>query len=191
MAIEYVEAPQKATTAASKSVFLAGGITDCPNWQSEAYGRFELDYGDEDLVIYNPRRENFPIDDPSAAREQIEWEYKALAAADLALFWFPGGMAIQPIALYELGRHAGQVVTRHAGGRSISGNGTFQVKRPIVVGVDEGYKRSQDVFIQLELARPEIFVHDTLSATVRDAIRALKAISKPTSVPRSGVVYNI
>lgn len=50
------------------SVFLAGGITNCPQWQQEVIDRLQ---GYEiECTILNPRRANFPIGDPSAAREQ-------------------------------------------------------------------------------------------------------------------------
>ena len=50
------------------SVFLAGGITDCPDWQSEVIKylrRYEIN-NKLDLVVYNPRRKFFDIynDDP-------------------------------------------------------------------------------------------------------------------------------
>ena len=32
----------------------------------------------DDLVVFNPKRENFPIDDPNAAYEQIAWEFSWL-----------------------------------------------------------------------------------------------------------------
>ncbi len=59
--------PEKGEIAA----FLAGGITNCREWQLEVLEHLkEYDRNEcllDKLVIYNPRRENFPIDDPSAS----------------------------------------------------------------------------------------------------------------------------
>jgi len=115
-------------------IFLAGGISNCPDWQSEVLENLK----DEDgLTIYNPRRTNFPMDDPKAAEEQITWEYEHLRDADVIAFWFSKG-SLNPIVLYELGRW---------------GNSS---DIPIVVGIDPGYERTQDVEIQTMLSRPEI-----------------------------------
>ena len=78
------------------SVFLAGGITNCYDWQSEVIA-FLQKYNDDfhgrldKLVIYNPRRLTFPIDDPSAAQEQIEWEFKNLEKMDIFSMMFVDG----------------------------------------------------------------------------------------------------
>jgi hypothetical protein len=51
-------------------------------------------------------------------------------------FWFCKE-SIQPIVLFELGAH-------------------LMTNKPIVIGVDPGYERKQDVEIQTALVRPEI-----------------------------------
>lgn len=54
-------------------IFLAGGITNCPDWQSVLIDIIK-DYKKdivENVVLYNPRRKNFPIGDPNAAEQQI------------------------------------------------------------------------------------------------------------------------
>lgn len=115
-------------------VFLAGGITGCDNWQKQ----FCEDFKDlPGVTIYNPRRENFPIDDPNAAEEQITWEYNKLKQADLIVMWFTNA-TLQPICLYEMGRWVNSSDT------------------PAVVGIEDGYKRTQDVLIQTSLSRPDI-----------------------------------
>lgn len=113
-------------------LFLAGGITACPLWQPEMIDR--LNHMDE-LTIFNPRRENFPIDDPEAAEEQIKWEHQMLRRADVISFWFPCE-TLCPITLYELGYWTAQAEW-----------GATQ----IVIGVHEEYARKQDVIIQTEL----------------------------------------
>jgi len=135
----YIEAPENLERALGhKSVFLAGGITDCPDWQQEMVQLLQ----DTDLILLNPRRADFPIHDPNAARGQIIWEYEHLRKADAILFWFPCE-TLCPIALYELGAW------------SISG-------KPIFVGVHPDYPRRQDVEIQINLVRPGIEIVYTL-----------------------------
>jgi hypothetical protein len=148
--VRYVEAPQE-YTGGGRSLFLAGGITGCPDWQREAVMMLSDVAG---LVVLNPRRTPFPIDDPGAAAEQIGWEFRHLHRAEVLLFWFAAARSDQPIVWYELGVHAA----------------TSRV--PVVVGVDPGYHRCQDVTLQLALARPDLPVHETLAATV-GAARAL------------------
>lgn len=132
-------------------LFLAGGITGCPDWQAQVTEAL-LDPTEEHGTILNPRQKDFPIEDPNAARDQIEWEYRNLAAADLILFWFPEEQ-IQPIALFELGRWSAP-----------------RTSTPIVVGAHPNYPRRQDIEIQLELARPGLEVHRTLEETIHAVI---------------------
>jgi len=134
MKTKVIEAPQKFFNKNLTSLFLAGGITNCPDWQQDL---IKLLKDQDDLVIYNPRRKNFPIHDPNAAKQQITWEYDYLKQCDMISFWFSKG-SLNPIVLYELGMH---------------GNSS---DRLIFVGMDTEYERKQDVIIQTKLARPEI-----------------------------------
>ena len=126
---QYIEAPSLELFEHERRLFLAGGITDCPNWQSVMAEKLS----DLDITIYNPRRANFPIHDPNAAREQITWEFHRLNDATDISFWFCKE-TICPIVLYELGRHLARS------------------KAEIFIGMDPEYKRRQDVEIQSELA---------------------------------------
>lgn len=121
------------------SVFLAGGITGCPDWQKQAINLLD----DADVLIFNPRQAAFDVSNPEAAKDQITWEHKALRAADAVLFWFCK-QTIQPIVLYELGCW------------------TAQIQKPIFVGVHPEYERKPDVVIQTGLLRPELPILDTL-----------------------------
>jgi len=87
------------------SVFLAGGITGCPNWQSDAIKMLESKFNGN-LVIYNPRREMYEQSSDNA-RKQIEWEYNALYNCRYIIFWFPVE-SVCPIALFELGIELGR-----------------------------------------------------------------------------------
>jgi len=135
-------------------LFIAGGVTNCPDWQAELIKKLMNSEIDVDVDIYNPRRKNFPIRDKNASHEQIMWEYDRLKNADMISFWFSRG-SLNPISLYELGMW----------GNSRNSN--------IVVGVDEEYERIPDVLIQTKLARPDVTVMlslDQLAANIVEKI---------------------
>jgi hypothetical protein len=146
--VRVVRAPDFSSVS-SPSVFLAGGITDCPDWQADAI-EFFRDAGPAGVTLMNPRRGHFLESDPDAAALQVRWENVYLDRADVVLFWFAGGSALQPIALYELGKIG-------AGGK------------PIAVGADIAYRRRADVILQLSHARPGVEVLSTLEQTVARA----------------------
>jgi hypothetical protein len=112
-------------------VFLAGGITGSPDWQTEMIQLLDSFR----LTVFNPRRSDWP-EAPAEVQRQIEWEYSRLHEASAVLFWFPRETAC-PIALYELGA---------AGER----------EQTIFVGCHYCYPRRQDLEIQLGLCRPEV-----------------------------------
>ena len=130
--MKYIEAPNTYNQdLLGNSMFLAGGITNCPNWQQEMAQLLSS----TNLTLLNPRREDFPIGD-QAAFGQIGWEHNALRAVKSILFWFPRE-TICPIVLYELG--------------------AWSMKdKPIFVGVHPEYKRRQDVEIQTGWVRPNV-----------------------------------
>jgi hypothetical protein len=127
--MKYIEAPERYYTG-EVSIFLAGGITNCPNWQKDMVELLK----DLDIVIFNPRRENFPIDDPTEAKRQIEWEFEFLDRADIILFWFAKG-SLNPIVLFEYGKWL----------MNLRNNMNY---KPLFIGIDPEYKRKQDVLIQ-------------------------------------------
>lgn len=116
------------------SLFMGGGITGCDDWQSELATKLK----NEDLVLLNPRRKNFPMDDPEASKEQIEWEHYHLGKSNAVSFWFPKE-TLCPITLFELGK------------QSVLG-------KPLFVGVHPEYQRKLDVEVQMKLERPGIKV---------------------------------
>jgi hypothetical protein len=123
-------------------IFLAGGITDCPNWQQDVINFIKQELIDEspkqELVLFNPRRDNFDIKKDSP-KQQIEWEFKHLTNMDGFSMFFSKGESLQPICLYELGRYFSRM------------NFLYKSDWPyrIAVTVETGYKRSQDVYYQL------------------------------------------
>ena len=131
-------------------VFMCGGITGCANWQQEF---IQLMESTKNGILLNPRRANFDVNDPNAAREQITWEFDGLwNAADIYIFWFTKD-TIQPIVLFELG-------ARLAGYKF--GLDTLDLRMPIIIGIEPGYAREADVRIQSELVDPLIPIVTTL-----------------------------
>ncbi|HYE17931.1 MAG TPA: nucleoside 2-deoxyribosyltransferase domain-containing protein [Tepidisphaeraceae bacterium] len=146
-AMRYIEAPNEVSELGGRSVFLAGGISGCDDWQT----RLVALLADTDLTLLNPRRRDFPMDDPTAAEGQIAWEFRHLRAAWGRVFWFPP-QTLCPITLFELG-------------------GACQSDRPLLVGTHPDYQRRQDVIIQLRLARPGVTVVHTLEALAEQVRR--------------------
>ncbi len=145
--MQYVESPEVGAAGAD-TIFLAGGITGCPDWQAEA----RQILGDTDITVFNPRRADFPIGDPDAAYEQIRWEWDHLQKAESILFWFPCE-TLCPIVLFELG----------AWSRAYAGS-----SKAIFVGAHPDYKRRQDVVIQMGFARPRLDIHTSLPSLLDD-----------------------
>lgn len=128
------------------TVFLGGGITNCRQWQDDVISLLK----NTDATILNPRRKNFPINDPNAAQEQIEWEFKYLNECDIFTMYFCGDTdSTQPICLFELG----QYVTKFNYNNKIC---------DIVVCVENEYVRKQDVYIQLSLISKNITIVDNI-----------------------------
>ena len=89
-------------------LFLAGSIEmgKAEDWQA----RLSADLSDMDIVICNPRRDEWDstweqrADNPKF-REQVLWELNALDLADvIAMNFIPGTMS--PVSLLEFGLHA-------------------------------------------------------------------------------------
>ena len=129
------------------TVFLAGGISGCRDWQKETIEHLYRFVGRDDnqVVVYNPRQENFDVSDPSAASDQITWEYQYLDKVDIFSMYFVGGNQVQPICMYELGRYTNPYDQQ-------------------VISVETDYIRKNDVIIQVALAtRGLTTVHDGTS----------------------------
>lgn len=130
--MKYVEAPNRLWYSGRTSVFLAGGISNCPNWQHELANKLR----DTELFLINPRRHNFPMGDQVEGEKQIKWEHNYLRRANVVSFWFPEE-TLCPITLFELGA-------------------VSATDKPLFVGCHPNYKRKFDIEIQLELRRPEV-----------------------------------
>lgn len=148
--MKVVTAPEKFDTR-YPSIFLAGGITNCKDWQSQVINYLSEYFNDTKIVIYSPRRENFPIDDPSAAEEQITWEYEHLNNARIFTMYFCNSESDQPICMYELGRYVEHMKHYYLD----------DYKDRIVISIENGYKREKDVVIQMGLLGIPVLLNAT------------------------------
>lgn len=139
------------------SVFLAGGITNCPDWQKEVIEGLS----DTDLTVLNPRRDNFPIHDLNAADDQIAWEFEALEKCDIFSMYFADADSDQPICMYELGRNIARMQMRFPN--------TWIYR--IVITADPNYRRFNDVVIQAKLATNDAIYVGSL---IQDHISRIK-----------------
>ena len=143
--MQSIKAPDR-EPAKFPSVFLAGGITGCPDWQSGVTNAL----AGLPITVFNPRRDMFP-DDPAAEEEQIRWEFERLRSATLVAFWFPKE-TLNPITLFEFGAD-------------------MERTKPFIVGVDPEYARISDLEIQMKLRRPDVSMIRSLGE-LTDAIKA-------------------
>jgi hypothetical protein len=96
--MQYIEAPSIEAPIYPIRLFLAGGISNCPQWQAQAVDLMK----DLPITIYNPRRKDFDISDPSQTIDQIKWEYERLRSSTTLIFWFCKE-TVCPITLFEYG----------------------------------------------------------------------------------------
>lgn len=129
--MKYIECPEF-YNGKGKSLFVSGGISNCPNWQPDFIKLLE----ETNLTILNPRRKNFSIKNPYVEEKQIKWEFENLEKASATSFWFPKE-TLCPITLYELGK------------QSVLG-------KPLFIGIHPKYTRKKDIEIQTRLVRPKI-----------------------------------
>lgn len=153
--------------------FLAGGITGCHNWQKEVidYLRKKEEKGLDlsGLVLLNPRRDNFPIGNIEAAEEQITWEFNAINFwTTIFSTYFCGGKSDQPISMYELGKFLGSRFALYRIPNEYTLNS-------VIVDVENGYKREQDVVIQTKLMTKSGTIVNTGADPISHAERIIKA----------------
>ena len=149
--MEYIEAPNE-YTGKKDCIFLAGGISGCPDWQHELKELLK----DEDIVLFNPRRDHFPKS-LKGEEKQIAWEYKYLKKAKAISFWFPKE-TLCPITLFELGSH-------------------LTSNQEVFIGVHPDFARKIDVEMQTKLANPKIkIVYDieALAKQIKDWLKSIQ-----------------
>ena len=123
------------------SIFLAGGIVGCKSWQDEVIENLKYKINWKKYCVSNPRRSIFPIDDETAAGEQIAWEFDMLERCDIFSMYFVNSDSVQPICMYELGRNVLRMKEKYP----------QTWKHRIIVSIEDGYKRADDVNIQLSM----------------------------------------
>lgn len=119
--------------------FLAGGITNCHEWQVEIIENLK---NIDNLVIFNPRRKNFPINNPNASLQQIKWQFYWLEQSDIFSMYFDDSVSDQPICFYELGRNIERMKQKFPN----------DWNNRIIISCNSNFKRYNDVIIQTELA---------------------------------------
>ena len=122
--------------------FLAGGITKCWDWQKAVIDELNKFNLPDHFVIFNPRREKFPINDPNASFEQISWEFKYLNSCDIFSMYFVNSESDQPICMYELGRNLMRMKLMYP----------ISCVNRVIITCEDGYSRYNDVKIQSRLA---------------------------------------
>jgi len=139
-------------------IFLAGGISNCPDWQSEMIN--QITQRTTNVLLINPRDPNFnPKATAQDVANQVEWEYHYINdVSDLLLFWFPKE-TVCPITLYELGK-------------------ATQTHQNIIVGADPSYPRHSTLVAQLKLERPDIKIHNSLEEVVEAIVEQISPIPK-------------
>lgn len=132
------------------AIFMAGGISGCPDWQSEviaaaASSQLNALVGamGKELVLINPRRPDFDTSKSESSVAQIKWEYTHLLVTDAIYFWFPKEGKCM-ITLFELGAALGE-------------------RRVLAVGVEPGYCRELDVREQFALRKSTDMIEPSLS----------------------------
>lgn len=159
----YVEAVNQAPPKAPRPyLFLAGGITNCPDWQFS----FRMALQDVGGTLFNPRRAKFDVKDVSASVAQIEWEYENLRSADVIGFWFCKE-TVQPITLFELGSALARSMDHDVWPQQIA------------IGVDPGYPREEDVRIQTRCERPDLEISPSMGILIEWVRKMLGARKQP------------
>ncbi len=137
--MNYIQCPAEANPQPLEpTLFLAGGISNCPDWQSSLTKMLE----NTKWLVINPRRSDFDLTNSNMTEEQILWEHRHLRLASAIAFWFPPE-TLCPITLYELGTWS-------------------MTNKPLFIGVDPNYARRLDVKIQTRLVRPEVPILESL-----------------------------
>lgn len=145
-------------------LFAAGGITGAEQWQMPYCE--DLDRRYDNLIIYNPRRENYDALDPAVEYEQIKWEFDCLQMSDIITFWFSPA-TIQPITLLEFGKAL------------VWSNSQAKSRPKVFIAAHPDYVRRRDVIIQAALENPKLVVHESIEELTLAVCRYLDDIAQP------------
>lgn len=148
-----IDPPETPGVTPAKAIFLAGGITNCPDWQQPVAERL---YEMTNLIIFNPRRLNWNMENSEVeSKKQIIWEHNQLQRAQIILFWFPEE-TLCPITLLELGKY-------------------LVSDKKLIIGTHPNYQRRLDVLVQTELVRREQDVYDNIDDMISEFIADYRA----------------
>ena len=129
-------------------IFLAGAIDmgRAAEWQDKIIGMLQHN---DDLVLLNPRRENFT---PDTLDPQIRWELDALDRSDAIIMWFPKDAAA-PISFLE--------------------TGLYMAAGKLVIGAEAGFYRRRNLELTCEYYGVEL--HETLGQIAEAAVGRYEA----------------
>lgn len=138
------------------SVFLAGGITNCPDWQKDFIDNFTNSFSIREVTIVNPRCEEWDDtrDNIEVSKEQISWEKNYLDVTTGVVFWFPKE-TLCPITLFELG-------------------GALYSRNIIAIGIDPEYQRKLDIEVQVGLVNKNIPIVYSVNDLVDETMEYFK-----------------
>jgi len=142
------------------TIFLAGGISNCPDWQSDVIRMLDDKLERHDILVINPRRIGDLARDTNDAVEQIKWEIAYIKYTMYFLFWFPEE-TVCPITLFELGKIAQMLSNEQS-----DYNGTDYIS----IGIHPNYSRKLDIETQLPYILPDIQFQYSLEDLVDDII---------------------
>ena len=130
----------------AKKIFLAGTIDngESENWQEVICN---LVRGRSDIIIFNPRKNNWSSDDN--IEDQIKWELARLEEADIILMnILPGSKS--PITLLEMG--------------------LFAKSGKLRVFCDSGFYRFDNVRVTCETYNVQLFQHNDIIPYVKNVL---------------------
>ena len=133
------------------SIFLAGSIDggNAIEWQKEAIHYIEKSWIDDDITIYNPRRE---IEyDSKWDAEQHAWGISFLEACDYILMHLSTKVGVSPISLLELGLYC--------------------KNQKLYLSIDEEYPKKFDVEVHYNFfAKKQIYkdIYSSIEAIKKD-----------------------
>lgn len=145
--MQVVKAPDKDHSVETDipRLFLAGCANT--NWRKS----FTESLEGMDVIVYDPKRDNWDDMTDKDSFEQIKWEFENLRKSDIIVFWFNKG-SVCPITLLEYGMWG-------------LSKGT-----PIVVYIENGYEKEKDIILQTLLARPDIHICTLPSSFANETI---------------------
>jgi hypothetical protein len=164
--VKLITAPTREQITTTRSIFLAGGISGCGNWQNDMIKEFN----DSTFTVVNPRRAG-TIDrkDMVVSEEQIKWEFDYIRETSDVMFWFPSS-SVCPIALYELGATLERMFW------FVSKGGGMGRPQKVYIGCDPAYDRLVDVKIQVKLIETKLngFIKLKINESLKDVLTEIK-----------------